>query len=62
MVQKFYDRVLVKHIWYIHIMDYHAAIKKNEVDFYRIWKDSIDIVSENTRCGTVTSETTINSV
>lgn len=62
MDQKFYDRVLVKYIWYIHIMDYHAAIKKNKVDFYRIWKDSTDTVSENTRCGTVTSETTINSV
>lgn len=59
MVQKFYDRVLV--IWYIHIIHYHVVIKKNDVDFYRVWKDSKDIVSENARCRTVTTETTVNS-
>lgn len=30
-------------------MDCHEAIRKNEVDFYRIWKDSKDTVIENAR-------------
>lgn len=49
-------------IRHIYIRDYHVAIKKNEVDFCRIWKDSKDTESENARCGTVTTETTVNCV